>query len=499
MWGMCSMEKVLDKVNENSVHKVRKIVVCSLMAIQILIASILNAKLVTLDMLPMKYDVLLVLAIVCFNIILWFSVYKKKITVIMSFGSVCLSIVLIVTTSLVFKVDSKVNELLVDMDYEVVQMAAVVSATNPANKIEDISATNVGYDKYDIYVEDFKSNITSKVGFPPSYNEYESAADAITALYEGREEATLINKTYIDTMKSFPGFEDIDERIKIIYTYDIKIKKEPISNDTFVAKDTYVIYINGTYDRNERTLVEAPIDKNSLGDVNILAIVNTKKGTVQLINTPRDYYVPLSMNGQCDKLTHASTYGINVSVETLEKLYGVDIDYYFKINLNGGIKLIDALGGITVYSEEAFTDIHGTYYSQGYNDLNGDMAMKFVRERKHVTDGDVGRGKNQMALMKAVLKKMLETENLKNFDNILMSLQDSFRTDVPTELLYSIVKSQLNDPKKWEISTITVNGSYANCMCYSYRGNPLSVVLPSDEDINNVKGIIGRNINTNNQ
>lgn len=51
-----------------------------------------------------------------------------------------------------------------------------------------------------------------------------------------------------------------------------------------------------------------------------------------MINTPRDFYVPLSIsNGVKDKLTHAGCYGIQVSVDTLEMLYGVNIDDYTKL------------------------------------------------------------------------------------------------------------------------------------------------------------------------
>ena len=55
-----------------------------------------------------------------------------------------------------------------------------------------------------------------------------------------------------------------------------------------------------------------------------------------MINTPRDYYVPLSIsNGVRDKLTHAGVYGIECSRNTLEMLYGIQIDYYVKVNFSG--------------------------------------------------------------------------------------------------------------------------------------------------------------------
>ena len=103
----------------------------------------------------------------------------------------------------------------------------------------------------------------------------------------------------------------------------------------------------------------------SRSDVNILASVNTATHKVVLISTPRDYYVPLSISGGAkDKLTHAGIYGIDVSMDTMAMLYDVNVDYYFRVNFSGFEDIIDALGGVTVNSDYAFTA--GNYsYTQG--------------------------------------------------------------------------------------------------------------------------------------
>lgn len=139
--------------------------------------------------------------------------------------------------------------------------------------------------------------------------------------------------------------------------------KEPETKDPYDqykdylygGDDVFTLYVSGI-DTNGSPMV----NRNS--DVNILITFNTKTRQILMINTPRDFYVPLSIsNGVKDKLTHAGCYGIQVSVDTLQMLYGIKIDDYLKINFTGFVNVIDQLGGVNVYSEydlHQWTDIH---------------------------------------------------------------------------------------------------------------------------------------------
>ena len=79
-------------------------------------------------------------------------------------------------------------------------------------------------------------------------------------------------------------------------------------------------------------------------------IKKTKK--ILLTTTPRDAYVPIADGGnnQNDKLTHAGIYGVDASIHTLENLYGIDLNYYARLNFTSFLKLIDLLGGVDVYN-----------------------------------------------------------------------------------------------------------------------------------------------------
>ena len=94
-----------------------------------------------------------------------------------------------------------------------------------------------------------------------------------------------------------------------------------------------------------------------------------------------------------DKLTHAGIYGVEASVDALETLYGVDIAYYLRMNFTGFVEVIDALGGVSVYSDREFTVENIRTYQQGYNQLTGIEALAFARERMSFPEGDYQRAK----------------------------------------------------------------------------------------------------------
>ena len=174
--------------------------------------------------------------------------------------------------------------------------------------------------------------------------------------------------------------------------------------------DTFLLYLSGID-------VWGATETQSRSDVNILMAVNRKTHKVQLVNTPRDYYVTLPIsNGSRDKLTHAGIYGVEVSEGALENLYGVDVDYYLRLNFSGFEAIIDAVGGIDVYSEYDFTVEPIKHYTEGMNHLTGLESLAFVRERKSFNAGDVQRGKNQMEMVKALVSKFTSEDILKSYD-----------------------------------------------------------------------------------
>lgn len=103
----------------------------------------------------------------------------------------------------------------------------------------------------------------------------------------------------------------------------------------------------------------------------MIITVNPNTHKILITSIPRDYYVTLAGKNAKDKLTHAGIYGIETSVATLENLLDIKINYYVKVNFTSLIDIVNALGGVNVYSKYSFTSQDGYYYNAGYNNVDG--------------------------------------------------------------------------------------------------------------------------------
>lgn len=250
-----------------------------------------------------------------------------------------------------------------------------------------------------------------------------------------------------------------------------------------ITKEFFTVYISGNDENGE-------LQEKGRSDVNIIAAVNPKTRQVLLVSTPRDYYVPLAMNGQYDKLTHAGMYGVEESMKTLENLYGISLDYHIKMNFTGFVEIIDAIGGITVDSDTAFTSVDGIAFQQGENEMDGAKALAFARERKAHADGDVQRGRNQMKIIKAVIRKMMSPALLLRYSAIMDATQGCLATSMNSESVTALLKMQIQDGGNWNIETFNVDGYAETCWTYSYAEQPLSVLIPDMESVQQAQILI---------
>ena len=257
-----------------------------------------------------------------------------------------------------------------------------------------------------------------------------------------------------------------------------------------ITKEPFVVYLSGVDNRGELT-------ENARSDVNILAVVNPVTKQAALINTPRDYYVDLAGTESKDKLTHAGLYGVETSMATLGNLYGVDVDHYIRINFAGFISIIDAIGGVDVYSDQAFTSVGSpgyydpTTFVEGWNHLDGKSALAFARERHAFKTGDIQRGINQMKVIDAMANKLKSPTLLMSFSKLMDAAADCFVTSFSQEQISALVRMQLGDLASWDIQSYTVTGSGAkSSKCYSAKGQSLYVMKPDGNSVNEAKALI---------
>lgn len=328
-----------------------------------------------------------------------------------------------------------------------------------------------------------------------SFSEYENMLSLVQDLTDGNLRSILLNDAYMDVIKEIPGYEKIEDSLRKIKTFETtaepeeeQVSGEPAAEENSgqgdSASSSFIAYISGidTY---------GGLSARSRSDVNILAVVNPEVKEILLLSTPRDYYVEYSVTGgQKDKLTHAGIYGVEASMDALQRLYGIQIDYYARMNFTGFVDIIDALGGIDVYSDTEFTVANVMTYYPGYNHVNGREALAFARERYSFADGDYHRAKDQMEVIRAVVDKCASSALLANYDSVMDGIEGSFETSMPQEKISELIRMQLKDTTKWQIQSYTASGTGKMAETYSMPGQALSVIEPDSSSVEEAKRLI---------
>ncbi len=335
---------------------------------------------------------------------------------------------------------------------------------------------------------------------------YDTPTALADALYNREVDAVILGKGMVSTLKQTDGYKDFTSRTREIYTYDVTHESDAIAPNANISRQPFVVYCSGTDERISDTLL------NTRSDANILAVVNPSTHKILLVNIPRDYYLPLPFNGEMDKLTHFSVYsdkGMDEPIEALNTLLGVKADYYARVNFSGLMDIVDALGGIDVTSPVDFTTVamempnengDGGYhdesftFTEGVNHLNGREALAFSRERSAFAQGDVQRGRNQMAVLQAIIDKATSPAILSGYQDVLKAVSDSVLTNMPQQDILKLVKLQLEDKVDWDISTYTLSGTTDMQDCFT-TGFPLSVLVPDESSVAAARRMIQELIN----
>ena len=455
--------------------------------------TLFMAILIKTKMLPSKLLLLagglFLLFVVCVCLLTW-DMRKTGRMVTGSVMTMALLIMLMIGTPYLTKAVSTLNKLS-GVNVEVADVGVYVKNESSIQNIADLNGKTVGIlgildrDNTDKALQELKNQAGTL-----NPTEYIGLSELADGLLEEEVDAFLLNNAFLDLLTETEGYEDILDKIHEIHTQQTETVIEKVEDETKDKWNIMDLFGGEEEEKEDRvfTMYISGIDNRggliakSRSDVNILATVNVDTRQVLLISTPRDYYVPLPIsNGQCDKLTHAGIYGVDVSIGTLEMLYGIDIDYYFRVNFSGFEKIIDALGGVTVNSDYSFSG--GAYYFQkGENHLNGSQALAFARERKSFQEGDRQRGRNQMAVIKAVINKAMSPAILSSYADLMESVAGNFETSMPYDVIAELVRDMLDKGGSWNVVTYDVNGSGDSRRPYSMSTNAY-VMIPNQETV----------------
>lgn len=472
-----------------------------MLVLQILFSAVLMAVVVWLDVLPTKYMLFVALILLWLLTIAYVFLYskvknkkgkklsaqkrKRRLYTKRTIGCIVTSLTMVfclIGSYMLIKAGDTLHNI---ADNVVVTdtVSVYALADNPAQSVADVKdgvfAITQNYDFE--HTKKVIDQINENLGTDIHTQSFDTVFDMVDALYAGNVDAMILNAAYVDIIEGQKGYEDFSKKTKTLFDHEMQsVVTDNVESGKDITKDPFVLYISGSDTRNQKLAT-------SRSDVNILAVVNPETKQVLLINTPRDYYVNTTVSGEMkDKLTHCGIYGIDCSMATLGNLYQEHVDYYVQINFSGLETLVDAIGGITVEAEKSFRTSEGGFYiNQGTNQLNGKVALSYVRERKSFADGDNARGRHQMQAIEAIIKKVSSgTTILNNYSGILSSMEGMFSTNMSSSDISALVKMQLSDGASWNVKSFAVTGTGGSQKTYSMPTQRSYVMYPDETSVN---------------
>lgn len=463
-----------------------------------LIASLLLVVLIfKLNALPLLYTIgviVIVLVLALFSFLLMKPSKKEgkgKIrNVIGKIISLILSVLLMVG-SLYIAQGNSVLDSISNANTKTTRISLVVMDESEYHKVSDLKNKDVEVNQDDEdnakYMEEAIEAL-QKEESSIQLNNVSSYSQMANDLYDGQTDAIYINEANYSMLEE--EHETFRTDTRVIWSYDIVEKTKDISKNVDVTKEVFTIFISGID-------TTGPVSTVSRSDVNMLVTVNPKTKQILMTSIPRDYYVTLTNKGKKDKLTHAGLGGVENSVSTIENFMGIDINYYARVNFTSLIEMVDALGGIEVYSPVAFSTRHGGYQiHEGYNEMNGEQALGFVRERYGLAGGDNDRVKNQQRVLTGMLKKAMSPAILTNYSSVLSSIEGSFETNMSPNEITSLIKMQLNDMASWDFYQIQLSGTGKSMTGGAYMpNNKLYYMIPNEESVNECASLIKQMMN----
>lgn len=215
-------------------------------------------------------------------------------------------------------------------------------------------------------------------------------------------------------------------------------------------------------------------------DALMLATFNKKQKSVKLLSIPRDSYVYIPSKGYEDKINHAyGKGGISSTIETVEELLDIPVDYYVKMNFDAFIDVVEALDGVDVNVTKAIDEMdskdrhHAVQLQPGFQTLNGEEALAYARTRK--IDSDIERGKRQQEVIKAIISKASSAKSITKYGEVIEAVGDNIETDLSFDEMKSFIE-YATAGTKLNVESLTLAGSNSRISgIYYYQLDPTAL------------------------
>ncbi len=294
--------------------------------------------------------------------------------------------------------------------------------------------------------------------------EYDDYVSMLSDLYSDEVNAIFISSSYEDKFASVEKYEKIGSEVVELDKYSKLMKKVTDKNTSASTKkvtEPFTMLLLGVDSPTE------DISKASgLGDSIMLITFNPNTLNATVFSIPRDTFVPITCYRNArSKITHAASGGDSCMISTIENFTGINIDYYAKVNFQGLIKLVDALGGIDVDVPYKFCESNSVrslnssdliYVEKGWQHLNGEQALALSRNRKTVSEcgkewnkgtrNDFVRGQNQQLVVRGIMNKLKTIKSINQLYSVLDTISISLDTNLTRDQIldfYNVFKKVL--------------------------------------------------------
>lgn len=404
-----------------------------------------------LHVLPMKYSIPVIILLIAICGVLIYTQIKNKSAKLGKVFVIIVSIILLFSDYAMYKGNGTLRKISNQKDgYAIVSV--IVKNDNEAEDLKGLKGQRLGYSDTGetTYVYRALSDVKKEISDDVSLISYKSMNTFSEDFYDNKVDALLLDESTRATIED--EHPDFSRKTKVIAQFEYKIEAEDLSKNVKVTSVPFNVYITGIDTYGE-------ISTTGRSDVNMIATINPKTKQILLTSIPRDYYIEQTCQGnQKDKLTHTGFFGVGCTLTSVENFFGVELNYYARVNFSSLEKIVNALGGITVSNPHDFS-AGGFHFEKGNIQLNGAQALAFSRERYSFVDGDFERGRDQMRVLTAIINKITSPAIITNYSSVLDAIADTFQTNMNEDEIKAIINMQLDDMASWKIKQISVSGT----------------------------------------
>ena len=427
--------------------------------VQLAVSVIIAGITFKLNVLPAKYETIMVVVLVLLLVAMFFFTRESKQgkhaktsirPIIGKIVSLLLSIVMLIASTMLMKTEGAIATVTGNHTQTTV-IAVYALKSNKYKDSDDLKNKAIGVnttkmsDKCKKGLKALKEEISFK---QKDYDSYKALSDD---LYSGKIKGLFADEAYESVLETL--HPDWNDKVGVVWEYDIKEKVENTSTNAKVTKEPFSLLVSGVDSRGDVT-------EKSRSDVDMIITVDPVHRRILMTSIPRDYFVPIYGQGGKDKLTHSGLYGTACVEKTIENFMDINIDYNARIGFQAVTKIIDAIGGIDIYSDKAYNAYTDSTIriKKGMQHMDGKTALAYARERKTYTTGDRHRSANEQQVIEAILEKVMKPSMLSKYTQLLDAIEGTFQTNLKSSDITSLAKMQLDKGGSWTIKKSILYG-----------------------------------------